>query len=239
MKPVDKGVMNHEVMEFAKHGDAKPELLARLGEFCSYCECSGSAQQLHVEHIYPQTDTAHPKRAKNWRNFLVACSTCNTYKSIHLGNAHQHRLLHRFLWPHVDNTARAFEYHADGRVTIAAGLPNDVAALAEATREMVGLMRSPAAAGDYHALGIAYDGIVKREDAWGVASRARVAYDENPTANQLATLLDNAEKTGFFSLWMRVFHDRPDVRRALIQTLHASAACYDAVTTDPIARSRI
>jgi uncharacterized protein (TIGR02646 family) len=235
MKPVDKA---QTVLGFRAHGDAKPQLLARLGEFCSYCECSGAAQQLHVEHIYPQTETAHPGRSKNWRNFLIACPTCNTYKARHLGNGRQQGMLRRFIWPHIDNTVRCFDYLADGRVEITASLHPDVQALAESTRDMVGLMISPGATADYIGTGIAYDGIQKRSAAWGIAQRARVAYEENPSQNQLASLLDNATQTGHFSIWMQVFHDRPAVRRDLIQVFRAAPTCFNA-NTDPVPRGRV
>jgi len=235
MKPVEKGETLHG---FHNHGEAKPELLARLGEFCSYCECPGSAQQLHVEHIYPEADTAHPGRSTNWRNFLIACNTCNTYKYLHLGSGRQRGLLKRFLWPHIDNTFRAFEYHADGRVELTANLPANVRNLATATREMVGLMRSPAVTVTYVEAGIAYDGIQKRSDAWGIAQRARAAFEENPTPNQLASLLDNAVKTGHFSIWMQVFHDRPNVRLELIHAFRAAVACFGP-NAQSIQRGRI
>ena len=94
MKPVNKG---RSILGLNVHGEAKPDLLERLGEFCSYCECPGAAQQLHVEHIYAQAKTAHPNLSKAWRNFLIACGTCNTYKSKHLGNDRQRKLLKKFL----------------------------------------------------------------------------------------------------------------------------------------------
>ena len=227
MKPIDKGVT---VTGIRKHGDAKPELLVRLGEFCSYCECTGRAQQLHVEHIYPQAESAHPKKGTNWRNFLLACATCNTYKRLHLGDGQQTGLLKRYLWPHIDNTMRSFEYLADGRVLVAAGMSAGVSALADATREMIGLMRSPAAAENYHILGIAYDGVEMRKEAWGIAERARTAFDENPSPNQLAALCDSCKKTGHFSVWMTVFSEYPEVRNELINTCKAASVCFDAHT---------
>ena len=235
LKPVDKGP---NVRGLNAHGDAKPELLARLGEFCSYCECPGSPQQLHVEHIFAKAETAHPNLSKNWRNFLLACSTCNTYKSHHLGNGRQVRLLSRFLWPHIDNTFNSFEYVSNGQVFPKPGLPAGTRALAKATVEMIGCMRSPAATVDYEALGIAYDGIKKREEAWGIAERARDAYRENSSSAQLATICDTCYKTGHFSVWMAVFGAFSEVRRALILKCKAAPACFDALTSALIKRGR-
>src|ERR1035441_7072380 len=132
MKPVDKGASVHGIRQY---GDAKPELITRLGQACSYCECPGEPQQLHVEHIYPEANTAHPNLARSWRNFLIACGTCNTYKRHHLGDNRQTGLLKSLLWPHWDNTIKAFNYLPDGRVELAAGLTPDQIALATATRD--------------------------------------------------------------------------------------------------------
>jgi uncharacterized protein (TIGR02646 family) len=235
LKPVDKGAY---VGGLKAHGDAKPELVARLGQFCSYCESPSSPQQLHVEHIYPQANTAHPGLSKCWRNFLLACPTCNTYKNRHLGNGRQFQLLKRFLWPHIDNTFEAFKYERDGRVIPRPGLPAPVETLAQATSEMVGLLRSPAVAANYAEKGMAYDGIKMREEAWGIAERALTVYLENPSAGQLYSICDNCSKTGHFSVWMEVFRNHVDVKRALIAKCKAAPACFDPTTCSPIRRGR-
>ncbi len=73
MKPVNKG---KPVLSLANHKQAKPELISRMGSFCSYCEAAGKPQDIDVEHIYPQE--SHPELAAQWRNFLLPCSTSNT-----------------------------------------------------------------------------------------------------------------------------------------------------------------
>jgi uncharacterized protein (TIGR02646 family) len=235
MKPVDKGP---HIGGLGGHGDAKPDLLARLGEFCSYCESSGYPQQLHVEHIYQKATTAHPRLTNNWHNFLLACPTCNTYKSHHLGNGRQIGLLKRFLWPHIDNTFAAFNYDSTGRVFPNPDLPHRIAALARDTITMVGLMQSPGAARDYSALEVAYDGASKRVEAWEIAKRAREAYLENSSPAQLRAVCDTCYCTGHFSIWMAVFHSQPIVRRALIIKCKADPSCFDATTSAPIVRGR-
>ena len=67
MKPVDKGEYETVIKD---HKDAKPELVLRLGKFCSYCECHGSPQQLHVEHIYPQKPKIQKPELDNKINTL-------------------------------------------------------------------------------------------------------------------------------------------------------------------------
>lgn len=234
MKPVDKG---KDLGTFNKHGDAKPELLARLGEFCSYCECHGSPQQLHVEHIYPQKP--HPEKSKVWDNFLLACVTCNTYKRYHLGDGTQSSLNDHFLWPHLDNTFNAFKYQPNGLVSVKSGLPSDIKILADATLDMCGAMRSPAVTTKYSDLGIAYDGIEKRDNVWKIAELALVAYEENPSENQLKTVCDNCYSNGYFSIWMEVFVAYSEVRKALINKCKAASSCFDSTNATPILRGRL
>lgn len=165
-------------MVLANYEDAKPDLIDRLGEFCCYCEAAAPPQQLHIEHIRSQK--AHPLLVKIWANLTLACTTCNTYKRHYLGDGRQRRMLGRFLWAHLDNTFNAFTYEANGHVSARANLPPNLAAIAQATCDMIGLMKSPAAAAPYNELGIAYDGVKKREQAWGIAKTALDAYEEKP-----------------------------------------------------------
>lgn len=220
----------------ARYEDAKPDLIARLGEFCCYCEAAASPQQLHIEHIRSQK--AHPLLVKTWANLTLGCTTCNTYKRHYLGDGRQLHMLRRFLWAHLDNTFNAFAYEANGHVAPKAGLPQDLAAVAQDTCDMIGLMRSPAVADDYNELGIAYDGVKKRQEAWGIANTALDAYQENPSANQIKAIADTCYKCGHFSVWMEVFKQHRDVRLALIERCKGAAACFDGEAS-PVARGRL
>jgi uncharacterized protein (TIGR02646 family) len=236
MRPVDKG---ETLVGFRNYGEAKPDLLERLGQFCSYCESPGSPQHLHVEHIYPKAETAHPDLDKKWRNLLIACSSCNSYKNIHLGNYRQNQILKKYLWPHFDNTFNGFAYEPNGRVMPNSGLNSKNKQLAQSMCNMVGLMSSPASASGYKALGIAYDGITKRAEAWGIAERACSAYEANPTSLQVRVICDTCVKTGHFSIWMEVFHNHRSVRLALIKVCKAATSCFDPLTSIPISRGRV
>jgi len=211
--------------------------LLELGAHCSYCERAGVPQDLHVEHVYPAQ--AHPSLATQWKNFLVACNTCNTYKRLHLGDGRQRSLLMRYLWPHIDNTAIAFQYKSTGAVEIAASVPPHLRRAAELTRDMSGLMRSPAKAANYAALGVAYDGISQRSEVWRQALGFRQMFLSNPTAFNATMIADGASSIGHFSVWMEVFRDRPDVRRELIRAFKADQNCFDPATTAPVAKGRL
>lgn len=233
MKPVNKGSAPRI---YAAHGDAKADLISQIGQQCSYCEEPGSPQALHVEHIYPKDP--HPKRKTNWDNFLIACVTCNSYKNKHLGNKRRRGLEKRYLWPHLDNTFSAFLYFDDGRVEINPALSPDVQKFASAIREMTGILRSPAKTKAYAALGSAYDGVSKRKEAWEIVSDYRKEYIKDPTPDGVASIAKRAPKHGYFSIWMKIFEDRPEVRLALIDSFKADKCCFDS-NTSPVKKGRV
>ena len=193
MRPVERGPAPRE---YRQHDDAKNDLIGRLGPYCSYCERRKDPQDLHVEHIYPKVMTAHPNLGRSWRNFLLACSTCNSYKGRALGNGRQRRLLRRYLWPHIDNTFTAFRYLRDGRVAPSASLSTEISTLAAATIELVGSLKSPAVASAYRDLGIAYDGVSKREEVWRIAQVALETYETQQTAAVLQRVVEQCVREG-------------------------------------------
>jgi uncharacterized protein (TIGR02646 family) len=225
MKPVQKGPAPRR---YSAYGEAKPDLIDRLGPHCSYCEVHGQPTALDVEHIYPQK--AHHERATQWENFLIACKSCNSKKNSHLGPGRQRGLHQRYLWPHLDNTARAFVYSSDGRVSVAANLPASMQKLAEKTMEMAGFMSNPAAARKYSQRAIAYSGVSIRHEIWGQAESIKADYLANPLPTHAQSLANLAAKIGYFSVWMQVFHDRPDFRRELIRAFKADPQCFDHAT---------
>lgn len=224
MRPVERG---KPPRKYKNYEDAKPDLIDRLGPYCSYCERSKDPQDLHVEHIYPKAKTAHPKRERSWRNFLLACSSCNTYKAKHLGDYRQSRLLRRFLWPHVDNTFSAFEYDNKGQVSPSSSVKGKPHKLAKATINMIGALRSPAVAKKYRELGISYDGASRREEAWGTATVALATYQANPAPDVLTVIVKLCVLQGHFSIWMEVFNAHPAVRRAFCDACKIADACFN------------
>lgn len=144
----------------------------------------------------------------------------------------------RYLWPHLDNTFSAFTYHDDGRVDINPALRGDVHKFAIAIRKMAGILMSPAKAKKYADLGIAYDGASKRKEIWDSVLSSRKVYMANPTGDSVASIAKNAPKMGYFSIWMKVFEDRPEVRLALINAFKADPLCFDA-NSSPVKKGRV
>jgi hypothetical protein len=120
--------------DFADYRDALPELVSRLGPYCSYCE-RRVATQLAVEHIEPKA--LHPARRGRWENFLLACVNCNSTK----GDSDV--VLADTLLPDRDNTFVAVRYAPDGTVAPAPGATQP---RASATLALVGLDKPIAAA---------------------------------------------------------------------------------------------
>ncbi len=233
MKPVEKGPAPQR---YSNYRDAKPQLIDRLGSHCSYCEAYGVPTALDVEHIYPKDP--HPSRENDWSNFLIACKSCNSKKNAYLGTGRQRALRERFFWPHIDNTARAFQYSSDGSVVPASGLTAELRKLAESTIEMVGAMADPAKAKSYDQLAIAYSAASHREEIWREVQTIRADYLKSPGSARARVFATIAVRMGYFSIWMEVFSDRPEFRRELIAAFRADAACYDHATV-PLARGRI
>lgn len=233
MKPVAKG---NAPTQYTSYEGAKPDLISRIGQQCSYCEAPGAPQNLHVEHIYPKDP--HPERKMEWDNFLIACVTCNSYKNVSLGGKRRRGLEKRCLWPHLDNTFAAFDYLQDGRVEINPAVPPDIRKIATAIRDMSGILRSPAKAKKYAALGIAYDGVDKRKEIWCIVLDQRAQYLQGPTADGVSAIARCAPALGHFSIWMKAFESRPEVRRALVTAFKADPACFDALTR-PIKKGRV
>jgi uncharacterized protein (TIGR02646 family) len=234
MKPVEKGSAPRV---YTAYDQAKLDLLDKIGLQCSYCEVGKDPQDLHVEHIYPKAP--HPEKELDWKNFLVSCNTCNSYKNIYLGNSRRRGLEKKYIWPHLENSFRAFQYFADGRVELRPRLIKEIKAAALKTHEMVGLMLSPAKAASYKKKGIAYDGVSKRSQQWAQALSFRVTmYLPNPTQQAAVAIANNAAGMGYFSIWMEVFHDRPEVRRELIRAFKADPSCFD-VDTKPVRKNRL
>ena len=198
MRPVDRGPWpvgdDGQRVSFADYRHARAPLIKRLGEYCSYCERGGD---LHVEHVVPQSKC--PRLETEWSNFLLGCVNCNSRKS----NDNDSR--DEYLWPDRDDTFNAFMYRSGGRVTVNGDLDDAERAKACALYGLVGLGEdgSPTDRRRH-----------KRREAWNLAERVRGRIRDE---NSRALAIDVALGSGFFSVWMAVFHDDEDMRRRLVE----------------------
>lgn len=181
-------------ISFRKYGDAKDHLIQRIGEYCSYCERTGD---LHVEHVIPRS-VARDLETK-WSNLLLGCVNCNGCKS----NRNHSR--DGYLWPDCDNTFGAFVYRSSGDVFVEDTLVEEERSKASALFKLVRLDKRETHTDKRHR---------KRRQAWRNAALARdLARDDN--SRQVVVQL--ALATGFFSVWMAVFHDDEDMRQRLTE----------------------
>jgi uncharacterized protein (TIGR02646 family) len=202
---------------------AADALAGRMQWYCAYCEVALPTGP-HVEHIQPRMH--HPDLELEWTNWVLACTNCNSTKG------HEDVPLASCLWPDRDNTFRAFLYGDAGVVGVNEELDAGTQALAEKLMNVVGLDRRPG----HPSQRLSDRRWSRRRDAYDKAVRARARVRANPGDAGLRELaMMCAEATGFFSVWMAVFEDDPEMRRELIGHFDAAPECFDA-SADPILR---
>lgn len=216
MRPIERGA-SPQAQDFAHYRDAFGPLRGRLGPYCSFCE-RRRPTQLAVEHIQPKDEDRYPHLIGRWDNFLLACVNCNSTKG------HQDVRPESYYLPDRDNTLAAFAYRPDGVVE-----PRQAGdQMALATLELTGLEKAVRQVFDENGRLVATDRISQRMEVWLTADRARSHFLAKPSAELLETILDLARSEGFFSVWMTVFADMPEMRHRLIDAFPGTAqTCFD------------
>lgn len=215
MRPVSRG---DAPTAYSKYQDAIGDLEECLGRYCSYCERRLQIS-LAVEHVVPKSHDAD--RETDWSNFLLACANCNSVKGKKATNEHD------FLWPDRDNTLRALVYKPGGLVAVEAALGAELAEKAQNLIELVGLDRHPGQSPGKQPTD--RDKRYRdREEVWKLATLKRDALVRNDNEDFRAAVADLAKAEGFFSVWMSVFRDDPDMRRRFVTGLEGTASdCFD------------
>ncbi len=226
MRPIRRGI-SPKTVDYPDYTDSKPELVARLGPYCSFCERK-VVTQLAVEHVQPKGLPAYAHLIGRWNNFLLACVNCNSTKK------DKNVVLYQVLLPDRDNTFIAFRYQADGTVEPSlhaqtAGL--DV--LADASLRLTGLDKAALRTPDANGKQVALDRLSQRMEVWLQAQSACRDIAENPSAILREYVVKLAVETGFFSVWMTVFAEDADMRLRLIHAFPGTAAggCFDPVSS--------
>jgi uncharacterized protein (TIGR02646 family) len=224
MRPVERGVVpldeNGNSVQFKEYADAREYLVARLGDYCSYCEMQFSTPA--VEHIQPKSLAAELE--KDWNNFLLACPSCNSVKSNKTINASN---FHEYFWADCDNTFRAFQYEKDRAPQVADNLTDEKQQIAQNTLELTGLDRERG----HPKFSRKDKRCDKRNEAWAKAERAKFNLSRLPIDEMREQIIDTATSTGFWSVWMTVFADDVEMRRRLIDAFcGTSKNCFDENT---------
>lgn len=215
MRPVDKGAAP---AAYASYQDAGPDLQARLGDYCSYCERQIETH-LAVEHV--QSKVRRASLRNRWGNFLLGCVHCNSSKG------KKRIALRDYFWPDRDNTLRAFDYVKGGLVLPCATLNAAERGKAQGTMALTGLDKYPGNAGREPT--VSDRRWQRRYEIWQLAEkdRARLADQDTPVVREL--IVENATARGMFSIWWTVFTGDTDMRRRLREAFVGThGASFDA-----------
>lgn len=217
MRPVEKGIVptddNGQPKQYSEYQQARPDLIKRLGEYCSFCE-GRIAANLAVEHILPKS--CHPQLALSWDNFLIACTNCNSTKGS------QNIDIKDYYWPHRDNTARAFVYQQGGLVSVNKALKSFAQNKAQQTLELTGLNKTGVNST------ISDRRWMSRRDTWNIAQRARQNLLKNNMPEMREQIVETALARGFWSIWMTVFQDDVDMLNRFIQEFPGTCSqCFN------------
>jgi uncharacterized protein (TIGR02646 family) len=222
MRPIERGHQpnddNENPITFDKYQDAGLYLKERLGKYCSYCEMHLPVG-LHVEHIQPKS--RHPVRELDWHNLLLACVHCNSAK----GDTEIR--LKDYYWPDCNNTFLAFKYVSDGSIIPHPTLTAQQKRLAQKTLALFNLSQNTCPENDPR--------LLQRREVWEIAKEALTDLQNGA---KIRTIIRLAQANGFWSVWMTVFQDDPDILKQLIKAFPGTCLpCFDS-SGRPIPRPR-
>jgi uncharacterized protein (TIGR02646 family) len=215
MRPVKK---NNPNQVYAKYGDARSDLIEQLGEYCSYCE-RYIPVSLAVEHVKPKD--SHEDLELVWDNFLLACTNCNSTKN------DEDVKLNDYFWPHMDNTLIPFVYDSDGLIAVNDELSDSQKEMAHNTLKLTGLDKKPKGTDKT----VSNRLWKQRKEAWSVAKKQLERLERFPI-NQHSEIIDiilPSANQGFFSIWITVFKDYPEMIEKLIEKFTGTAVTKDTL----------
>lgn len=224
MRPVERGLAPNV---YDNYQDAGPDLQARLGDYCSYCERQIETH-LAVEHVQPKDPV--PALRNEWTNFLLGCVNCNSSKGAHPV------VLADYFWPDLDNTILAFDYGAGGIVNASSRLPAALQTKARDTVRLTGLDKDPGNP-DLARRPTSKDRRwLRRLEAWQLAERSRQRLAQSNTSELREQVIETALARGMFSIWHYAFVGDLDMRRRLREAFLGTAVdCFDP-NEDPLPR---
>lgn len=228
MRPVRRNSCPNEG-DYSDYMDARTELISRIGSgwtngkqwasYCSYCERPMSTG-LAVEHIEPKKGPhGKPNLIGRWENFLLACINCNSTKK-------DKKVVFKDLYfPDRDNTFCAFDYLQDGNIQPAK--PGDQ--IAADTLKLTGLDKEMRQTHDERGRLIAEDRSSQRMQVWELAEISLDDFNSSP-GNEVVknVIVRNAVLAGFFSVWMAVFQNVPEMTNRFIDAFSGTreSGCF-------------
>ena len=219
MRPISKGPPPQS--EYPHYRDALDDLEDRIGLFCSYCE-QPIQHVPEVEHVQPKSRETHLER--NWDNLLLACSSCNRTKSKKPVN------LTRVAMPDKDNTFRGLVFEEGGNIKVSPQLTKRQADMMVAVVGLVRLDRHPDAKKEDDRPTGRDKRAYLRSDVWDLANDALEDFEERDQDPEFADwIVRFAVAKGFFSVWMTVFCEHPEVLKRFIQAfVGTDSGCFNS-----------
>lgn len=167
--------------------------------------------QADIEHVVPKTKNRN--LVLEWANLLLGCKTCNTIKN----NNNDSREAYPF--PDEYNTAYLYEYK-NGKVQINEELSENEYEMAKKLFELIKLNR------EYNSSKRADDRDIARMHEYNKAKMSLEDYMEAPIPQMVNVISRSPE--GFFSVWLEIFEDYPEVKKAILEAVPGTALeCYD------------
>lgn len=220
MRAVDKGSSPYE--HIGHYAQALPYLENAIGLYCSYCEFP-IAHMPEVEHVSAKSCGGS---ATDWSNLLLGCKYCNTRK----GTAVTPENADNYLWPDTDNTALAFSY--DGGVPAV-----NTAVLTEQDPSLAMLAK---ASNIYRLLSLDHVPSPSQKDrrfrarnaAYELALTSLRDYEKfthcSPELKEafINQTIFTALGSGFFSVWITVFREHPEIAERLVQAFPGTRTEY-------------
>jgi hypothetical protein len=209
---------------YSPYDVAKDDLFENLGEYCSFCESYSMSSSIAVEHIQPKKFKEngveiYAHLEEDWNNFLLGCVHCNSIKG------DKNVILNDLHLPHLTNTLLSFKYTRGGAISVNTALSADEQLKAVLLMKLVGLDRRPGVK-DYSSKDKRWS---IRKRAWDLAERYLKKYIDG-NINDPEIITDFALERGFWSVWMQVFENYPEVRASLISRFKGTFA--DCLVSD-------
>lgn len=192
MRPVQRPVINKTYKTYKSY--LKP-LIESFGQYCSYCE---RPDKMDVEHVVPKSRNAELKA--EWNNLLLGCARCNRdFKK------DRNDLREGYLWPDTDNTFRAFIYEETGRVLVNPELDDATQQAADKLKALVKLDDGQEVQKTLN---------LGRRAEFRRANLMKIQFlSECMSLDDLMLMVDRAP---YWSIWMTVFFDVPEVKAQLL-----------------------
>ena len=222
MRSVDKGESPYKSID--KYQDALPYLEEKIGLYCSYCEMP-IKHVPEVEHIVSKSKGGE---LTAWSNLNLGCKYCNSRKSAITTPDNKNH----YLWPDENNTAVAYSYvngfpMVDTDVLKKLDPTGSYCEKAQNTYDLVGLGNEPKKGEKdkrFPERTATYYKALRSLENWKHVKDA----PEQLQNDMKEQIMMTATADGFFSVWMTVFSDEPQILRSLIECFPGTnRSCYD------------